>query len=75
MTAPREATRGIVDDGIEPEGRATLAATAKRLMTDDGTRLSNAKDGAGGGNRTHTTLRSPDFESGASASFTTPAIE
>ena len=44
-------------------------------MTDDGTRLSEAKDGAGGGNRTHTTLRSPDFESGASASFTTPAIE
>ena len=31
--------------------------------------------GAGGGNRTPMTLRSPDFESGASASFTTPAPE
>ena len=31
--------------------------------------------GAGGGNRTHTTLRSRDFESRASASFTTPARE
>ena len=30
--------------------------------------------GAGGGNRTHTTLRSRDFESRASASFTTPAL-
>src|SRR5687767_8473567 len=50
------------------------APTAECRMTEDGTRLSEAKDGAGGGNRTHTTLRSPDFESGASASFTTPAI-
>ena len=30
---------------------------------------------AGGGNRTHTLLREPDFESGASASSATPAIE
>src|SRR6266480_243727 len=30
--------------------------------------------GAGGGNRTLTTLRSRDFESRASASFTTPAF-
>src|SRR5271154_1020538 len=29
--------------------------------------------GAGGGNRTHTALRPPDFESGASASSATPA--
>ena len=29
--------------------------------------------GAGGGNRTHTSLRTRDFESRASASFTTPA--
>ena len=33
------------------------------------------KYGAGGGNRTHTTRRSRDFESRASASFTTPAHE
>ena len=30
---------------------------------------------AGGGNRTHTLLREPDFESGASASSATPAME
>ncbi len=30
---------------------------------------------AGGGNRTHTLLREPDFESGASASSATPAIK
>ncbi len=30
---------------------------------------------AGGGNRTHTLLREPDFESGASASSATPAIQ
>src|SRR5687767_980307 len=36
-------------------------------------RRQRAKAGAGGGNRTPMTLRSPDFESGASASFTTPA--
>ena len=29
--------------------------------------------GTGGGTRTHTTLRSPDFESGASANSATPA--
>ncbi len=29
---------------------------------------------AGGGNRTHTLLREPDFESGASASSATPAL-
>ena len=30
--------------------------------------------GAGGGTRTHTTRKSPDFESGASTNFTTPAV-
>lgn len=31
------------------------------------------KNGAGGGNRTHTTLRSSDFESDASTNSATPA--
>jgi hypothetical protein len=30
--------------------------------------------GAGGGSRTHTELPPPDFESGASANSTTPAV-
>src|SRR5678816_1892430 len=33
------------------------------------------KESAGGGDRTHTPLRAPDFESGASASSATPAKE
>lgn len=33
------------------------------------------KDGAGGGGRTHTSSRIPDFESGASANSATPATK
>ncbi len=36
-------------------------------------RLPAKKNSAGGGDRTHTPLREPDFESGASASSATPA--
>ena len=37
------------------------APTAERLMTEDGIRLSKAKDGAGGGNRTHTGVKPTGF--------------
>ena len=52
-------------DGIMPNGGKTQS---KEMPV-----LTGCFVGAGGGNRTHTPRRERDFESRASASFTTPA--
>ena len=49
------------------------AITSHKAITFQIFALSVGKDGAGGGGRTPTPLREPDFESGASASSATPA--
>src|SRR5436190_9156071 len=54
----------LLDSPAIVSGRGTIVALAENEI---------AIAGAGGGNRTLTTLRSRDFESRASASFTTPA--
>src|SRR5688572_10509474 len=70
------AKRGVVPEGgIALEDRAATRRRSKDGSRPSATTPREARGGAGGGNRTPMTLRSPDFESGASASFTTPAVK
>src|SRR6516164_9477852 len=56
-------------------GWESIAATASEPVAVTGRELASGFRGAGGGNRTHTLLPESDFESDASTSSATPALD